>query len=56
MRASVVPEAQGIGLAITQQVTPLHGGRVTASNAAPHDLVIEFELPCRAPKQMSSVS
>ncbi|SRR5579884_23577 len=45
----------GIGLAITQQVARLHGGRVTARNAAPHGLVVEFELPCRAAKQAGSV-
>jgi two-component system, OmpR family, sensor histidine kinase CpxA len=38
----------GIGLAITQQVARLHGGRVSARNKTPHGLVVEFELPCQA--------
>lgn len=36
----------GIGLAITQQVARLHGGNVSAHNAAPHGLIVEFNLPC----------
>lgn len=36
----------GIGLAITQQVARVHGGSVSAHNADPHGLVVEFELPC----------
>ena len=46
----------GIGLAITQQVARLHGGSVTAHNANPHGLVVEFELPCHVGKQAASVS
>lgn len=46
----------GIGLAITQQVVRLHGGSVTAHNANPNGLVVEFELPCRLGKQAASVS
>lgn len=45
----------GIGLAITQQVVRLHGGTVTARNANPHGLVVEFELPCRTGNQAASV-
>ncbi|HKR31284.1 MAG TPA: ATP-binding protein, partial [Terriglobales bacterium] len=46
----------GIGLAITQQVARLHGGAVSAHNASPHGLVVEFELPCRTGKQAASIS
>jgi two-component system sensor histidine kinase CpxA len=46
----------GIGLAITQQVARLHGGSVTAHNAVPHGLVVEFELPCHAGTQPTSVA
>jgi len=35
----------GIGLAITQEVARLHGGTVKASNAQPHGLVVEMNLP-----------
>src|SRR5690348_16311975 len=35
----------GIGLAITQEVARLHGGKVSARNAAPHGLIVEIELP-----------
>ncbi len=45
----------GIGLAITQQVVRLHGGTVTARNANPHGLVVEFELPRRTGNQAASV-
>jgi two-component system sensor histidine kinase CpxA len=35
----------GIGLAITQEVVRLHGGKVSARNAVPHGLIVELELP-----------
>lgn len=38
----------GIGLAITQEVARLHGGKVSARNAVPHGLIVEIELPCAA--------
>lgn len=36
----------GIGLAITQEVARLHGGKVSARNAVPHGLIVEIEFPC----------
>lgn len=38
----------GIGLAITERAVRLHGGTVTASNAADGGLIVEIELPVTA--------
>jgi|SRR5581483_3077416 len=46
----------GIGLAITQQVARLHGGNVTARNADPHGLVVEFDLPCSTGARQFAIS
>jgi two-component system sensor histidine kinase CpxA len=46
----------GIGLAITQQVARLHGGSVSARNADPHGLVVEFDLPCSAAARQLAIS
>jgi two-component system sensor histidine kinase CpxA len=35
----------GLGLAISQRTVELHGGRISASNALPHGLVVRIELP-----------
>jgi signal transduction histidine kinase len=35
----------GLGLAISQRTVELHGGRISASNAQPHGLVVRIELP-----------
>lgn len=39
----------GIGLAITERAVRLHGGTVTAANAADGGLVVEIALPVAAP-------
>jgi signal transduction histidine kinase len=46
----------GIGLAITQQVARLHGGNVSAHNADPHGLVVEFDLPCSIASKQLAIS
>jgi len=38
-------EGTGLGLAITGRAFRLHGGRVTAANAAGGGLVVSLELP-----------
>lgn len=37
----------GLGLAIANRVAHLHGGRISAANAAGGGLQVEFEIPCR---------
>jgi two-component system sensor histidine kinase CpxA len=39
----------GLGLAIADRVVRIHGGTITARNAAPHGLEIEMLLPLATP-------
>jgi signal transduction histidine kinase len=50
------PEGTGLGLAITECAFRLHGGRVTAANAAGGGLVVRLELPILNPNHLSPVA
>jgi signal transduction histidine kinase len=49
------PEGTGLGLAITECAFRLHGGRVTAANAAGGGLVVSLELPILNSNHLPSV-
>jgi signal transduction histidine kinase len=39
------PGGTGLGLAIVKHLVELHGGRISASNRAPHGAVFTIDLP-----------
>jgi signal transduction histidine kinase len=41
------PQGTGLGLAIARRTIEAHGGRVTATPAAPHGMSFRIELPRR---------
>ncbi len=46
----------GLGLSIAERAIRLHGGSVRASNAEPHGLVVELQLPCSEPSRKEPAS
>ena len=43
--ASAIADGAGLGLAITERIVRMHGGRVRATNAKDGGLIFEMELP-----------